>query len=106
MEDVKLIVDGYEHYFNFMYAAKITSTYCDNDMEIEWIDLNRGTILMVFFLNQKKIEMHSIRHRLIDELMNSKLIEVFGHDVEVNIETNEKLHVFFETLEKINYFST
>jgi hypothetical protein len=110
MNEIKMeqIIDGYENYFNFMYGAKIVAIKDLIEKEIEWIDMNRGTTLMIFYLRKMKrgikIEVESIRHLLIDRLLDEGFLALLGHEVEFYIREEEKIHRFFKLLEEIKYF--
>jgi hypothetical protein len=107
-ERMDRIIDGYENYFNMIYGKKIVAIKNLLEKEIEWVDMHRGRTLMVFDLkrmkNGIKIEIESIRHMLIDSLLDEGFLALLGHEVEFFIKDEEKIHKFFKMLEKIKYF--
>ncbi len=101
------IVDGYENYFNFINGKRITSIKDLDSKETEWVDMYRGTTMIIFGLEEEgrmKVEIHTIRHMLIDKLLIGGFLKLLGHEVEFYIEEEERLHSFFSLLEEIKYF--
>jgi hypothetical protein len=107
-EKVDRIIDGYENYFNMICGQKIISI--KGISEIEWVDMNRGTILIRFCLRNIKdgikIEIESIRHMLIDSLIDEGFIGLLGNEISFLIKDEENIHKFFKLLEDIKYFNS
>lgn len=76
--------------------------------ETEWIDIHRGTTMMIFGLVQEdkgmKVEIHTMRHMLIDKLLDEGFLKLLGHEVDFYIDEEERVHSFFSLLEEIRYF--